>query len=106
MVGARGLEPPILAEPDPKSGVFAISPRAHVLLLTTFNRSRDSHCFLDGDLAFVASHTFPTSICGHVTRGVLWLGLVQGNQEQKGEFVHASLLSYTQSTYRQIFRCL
>jgi hypothetical protein len=29
MVRARGLEPLILAEPDPKSGVSAIPPRAH-----------------------------------------------------------------------------
>ena len=28
MVRARGLEPPLLAEPDPKSGVSAIPPRA------------------------------------------------------------------------------
>ena len=28
VVRARGLEPPILAEPDPKSGVSAIPPRA------------------------------------------------------------------------------
>jgi hypothetical protein len=31
MVRARGLEPPILAEPDPKSGVSAIPPRAQPL---------------------------------------------------------------------------
>ncbi len=29
MVRARGLEPPILSEPDPKSGASAIPPRAH-----------------------------------------------------------------------------
>ena len=28
MVRARGLEPPILSEPDPKSGASAIPPRA------------------------------------------------------------------------------
>src|ERR1051325_66411 len=30
MVRARGLEPPILSEPDPKSGASAIPPRARV----------------------------------------------------------------------------
>src|SRR6266850_5943843 len=38
MVRARGLEPPILSEPDPKSGASAIPPRARYakscLLLT------------------------------------------------------------------------
>ena len=29
-MGVTGVEPAILAEPDPKSGVFAISPQAHV----------------------------------------------------------------------------
>ena len=29
-MGVTGVEPAILAEPDPKSGVFAISPHAHV----------------------------------------------------------------------------
>src|SRR5271163_4459960 len=32
LVRARGLEPLILAEPDPKSGVSAIPPRAHTLI--------------------------------------------------------------------------
>src|SRR5690242_246475 len=30
MVRARGLEPPILSEPDPKSGASAIPPRARL----------------------------------------------------------------------------
>src|SRR5213594_1205053 len=30
LVRARGLEPPILSEPDPKSGASAIPPRAHL----------------------------------------------------------------------------
>ena len=37
MVRARGLEPPILAEPDPKSGVSAIPPRAQPLFASTYN---------------------------------------------------------------------
>ena len=37
MVRARGLEPPILAEPDPKSGVSAIPPRAHRLFTGTYD---------------------------------------------------------------------
>ena len=43
MVRARGLEPPILAEPDPKSGVSAIPPRAladqHLTLIYIFKVS-------------------------------------------------------------------
>ncbi len=31
LVRARGLEPPLLAEPDPKSGASAIPPRPHVV---------------------------------------------------------------------------
>ena len=37
MVRARGLEPPILTEPDPKSGVSAIPPRARYLNLSLFS---------------------------------------------------------------------
>jgi hypothetical protein len=35
-VRARGLEPLILAEPDPKSGVSAIPPRAQPLFTSTY----------------------------------------------------------------------
>ena len=37
VVRARGLEPPILAEPDPKSGVSAIPPRAQPLFTGTYD---------------------------------------------------------------------
>jgi hypothetical protein len=49
MVGTRGLEPPPLAGPDPKSGVYAISPRAQIVWMETIphfpgvvNTSRNS----------------------------------------------------------------
>jgi hypothetical protein len=37
------------------------------LLLSTLDRGGDGDCLLDSDFAFVASHTFLTSVCGHVT---------------------------------------
>ena len=37
------------------------------LLLSTLDRGGDCDCLLDSDFAFVASHTFLTSVCGHVT---------------------------------------
>jgi hypothetical protein len=39
VVRARGLEPPLLSEPDPKSGVSAIPPRARCLFTMAYEFS-------------------------------------------------------------------
>ena len=46
LVRARGLEPLILSEPDPKSGASAIPPRAHIDLqvLTIDLLIEPDHC--------------------------------------------------------------
>ena len=74
MVGVTGVEPARLAPRDPKSRVSANSTtRPYKSLLAALDRSCDSNCLLDCDLAFVASHALLTSICGHITRDVEWL---------------------------------
>ena len=44
LVRARGLEPPILSEPDPKSGASAIPPRAQPASSCVRNRGISSCC--------------------------------------------------------------
>ena len=46
VVRARGLEPPTLSGPDPKSGASAIPPRAHSIKSTTLEclRTQFFHC--------------------------------------------------------------
>ena len=87
LVGVTGVEPARLAPTDPKSVVSANSTtRPCWSLLSTLDRSGDSDCLLDGDLAFVASHAFLTSVCGHFTRGVLSSEKVLVRPSAKEEF--------------------
>src|SRR5271170_3396879 len=51
LVRARGLEPLILSEPDPKSGVSAIPPRAHTLVKLRSARRNLKSAFAAHDCA-------------------------------------------------------
>ena len=87
LVGVTGVEPARLAPTDPKSVVSANSTtRPCWSLLSTLDRGSDGDCLLDSDFAFVTSHTFLTSVCGHFTRGVLLSEKVLVCPSQKEEF--------------------